>query len=335
MIDFKSKKVNVLSYFLVSFIASFFAPATYDNTILAIAERIGYFIGWIFWGVSISAIIFLIRLIGNRSNKFDYFMNILWCSTIASIIIGTAGILWKSTSYNGSVMPHIFTALAYNIVTIAVAAFLFYKRRQGPDNGETPISSETQADVKPQIEQVDLAETEAPQDYVESSSSMKIKKNEIEENPHYFYAQGTNPVGPLSLEELLHSNIDAETLVWKTGMKDWKQAKCFPELHSHIDMITGTEAYVSSPEKHEKPNEDQILNDRTEEQGTSDKNVDESVMEDLSYYYAEGSTPIGPLSLKTLIQTNINSETLIWKIGMESWKPARCFPELKTYITRK
>ena len=213
----------------MSFIASFFAPATYDNTILAIAEKSGYFIGWLFWGISISTVIFLIRLIGNRSNKFDYFMNILWCSTIASIIIGTAGVLWKNASYNGSVIPHILTALAYNIVTIAVSAFLFYMRKREISNGEMPISAEVQTDGKPQ-EQVDLEEPEAPQDSVDISSSANTEN----ENPHYFYAQGTNPIGPLSLEELLHSNLDVGTLVWKTGMQDWKPARCFPEIQPYI-----------------------------------------------------------------------------------------------------
>lgn len=258
MIDFKSKKVNVLSYFLVSFTASFFVPSTYDNTILAIAERIGYYIGWIFWGVSISAIIFLIRLIGNRSNKFDYFMNILWCSTIASIIIGTAGVLWKSASYSGSVMPHIFTALAYNIVTIVVAAFLFYKRKQNIDNGETPISVEAQRDVKSQANNTDIEQTETPQNSADVSSSTQTEKG-IVENSHYFYAQGTNPVGPLSLEELIHSNIDAETLVWKTGMKDWEPAKCFPELQSLIDITTGPDEQENSQEIQVKPNEAQNI----------------------------------------------------------------------------
>ena len=110
-------------------------------------------------------------------------------------------------------------------------------------------------------------------------------------------------------------------------MKDWKPAKCFPELQLHIAMTTEPVEQENSQEIQVKPNEDQTLNDRTEEnKETSEKNVDESFMEDLSYYYAEGATPVGPLSLKALVRANVNSITLIWKVGMKNWKPARCFP---------
>lgn len=119
-------------------------------------------------------------------------------------------------------------------------------------------------------------------------------------------------------------------------MKDWKPAKCFPELQLHIDMTTEPVEQENSKEIQVKPNEDQTLNDRTEEnKETSEKNVDESFMEDLSYYYAEGATPVGPLSLKALVQANVNSDTLIWKVGMKNWKPARCFPEIQSYIKKE
>lgn len=64
------------------------------------------------------------------------------------------------------------------------------------------------------------------------------------------------------------------------------------------------------------------------------KTLYESFIEDLIYYYAEGTTPIGPLSLKTLLQKNINDDTLIWKVGMEDWKPAKCFSELDFHINQ-
>lgn len=72
-------------------------------------------------------------------------------------------------------------------------------------------------------------------------------------------------MGPLSLEELIRSNIDSDTLVWKTGMEDWKPAKCFPELHSYIDIIKETEEHLSTQVKQVKPINDQLLNDGAED----------------------------------------------------------------------
>jgi hypothetical protein len=47
----------------------------------------------------------------------------------------------------------------------------------------------------------------------------------------YIYSQKE---GPYTLEELSNKNLKADTLVWREGLTEWKQAKEFPELHSFI-----------------------------------------------------------------------------------------------------
>lgn len=43
--------------------------------------------------------------------------------------------------------------------------------------------------------------------------------------------------GPYQKEELLHKGIDGDTLVWCTGMTEWKKAREIPELDSIISQL--------------------------------------------------------------------------------------------------
>ena len=44
-------------------------------------------------------------------------------------------------------------------------------------------------------------------------------------NKYYFYLEGDNQKGPLSLDHLKTVNIKRDTLVWTEGMDEWKSAK--------------------------------------------------------------------------------------------------------------
>lgn len=46
----------------------------------------------------------------------------------------------------------------------------------------------------------------------------------------YYYALNGNKVGPLSLAQLQTAGIAPDTLVWKTGMAEWRPAQELPEL---------------------------------------------------------------------------------------------------------
>jgi hypothetical protein len=50
----------------------------------------------------------------------------------------------------------------------------------------------------------------------------------------------------------------------------------------------------------------------------------------MEYFYIEGLEQKGPFSLDQLISRGIKSDTLIWKKGLNEWKPARDVEELKS-----
>ncbi len=48
----------------------------------------------------------------------------------------------------------------------------------------------------------------------------------------YYYTNGADKFGPMSLEELKTKGITAETLVWYEGLDQWVKASTVPELAS-------------------------------------------------------------------------------------------------------
>jgi hypothetical protein len=46
----------------------------------------------------------------------------------------------------------------------------------------------------------------------------------------YYYHNGEDKIGPLSLQELKNQNIDKDTYIWHDGLSDWKLAGEIPEL---------------------------------------------------------------------------------------------------------
>ena len=59
----------------------------------------------------------------------------------------------------------------------------------------------------------------------------------------------------------------------------------------------------------------------------------------VQYYYASNGTQAGPVpmeQLRTLFAgRTINRDTLIWKSGMENWKPLNEVEELKAFLGGK
>ena len=50
----------------------------------------------------------------------------------------------------------------------------------------------------------------------------------------YYIYINSQKEGPYTLEELSGKNINADTLVWREGLKEWKPAREFPELSNFI-----------------------------------------------------------------------------------------------------
>lgn len=57
----------------------------------------------------------------------------------------------------------------------------------------------------------------------------------------YYYMEGSNRKGPISLEQLKVSAINCDTLVWKKGMSTWQKADSLEEL-ADIFVETPTNA---------------------------------------------------------------------------------------------
>lgn len=53
----------------------------------------------------------------------------------------------------------------------------------------------------------------------------------------YFYSDGIQNHGPLTLEELKRKSIQPDTLIWHEGMSDWKRADRIDELREVIPLV--------------------------------------------------------------------------------------------------
>ncbi|MDE7396226.1 MAG: CD225/dispanin family protein [Muribaculum sp.] len=53
----------------------------------------------------------------------------------------------------------------------------------------------------------------------------------------YYIAEGTTPVGPFEIDELVNRGISPDTLVWAAGMTDWKPAHTIDELQGLFEPV--------------------------------------------------------------------------------------------------
>lgn len=70
----------------------------------------------------------------------------------------------------------------------------------------------------------------------------------------YFYAKGSDQVGPLTLEELKKADIQPNTLVWYEGLPGWEPAEGLEELREIFELMpppleAEALAYSEEPEK--------------------------------------------------------------------------------------
>ena len=46
----------------------------------------------------------------------------------------------------------------------------------------------------------------------------------------FYFIRNGQQIGPIEAEQLAHENITPQTMVWRQGMEDWKEARLLPEL---------------------------------------------------------------------------------------------------------
>jgi hypothetical protein len=51
---------------------------------------------------------------------------------------------------------------------------------------------------------------------------------------HYFYSNGKDKIGPLTLDELKEVRLTDDTLIWREDFKDWLKAKDVEDLNNFI-----------------------------------------------------------------------------------------------------
>lgn len=230
MINFNSKRTHIISYCLVSFLSVAIYPSTYDYIFSSIGEKIGAAIAYIFWGLTFAGMIFLVRIIFNRKNKFTFFMNTLWCTTLASSYLGIIGTLDKVDTLGRNIFYHWAMSLVYTLPAIILAIYLYYKRRQAYSDVEKPGDFNEEISKSSQI--MNESSSGNSINPAEVSMTSASEKESASEAVLYYYAEDSKPIGPLPYESLSQHNISANTLMWKAGMAAWKPAKDFPELHS-------------------------------------------------------------------------------------------------------
>ena len=52
----------------------------------------------------------------------------------------------------------------------------------------------------------------------------------------YFYSNGQEKEGPVTLEELKQKGIQPKTLIWHEGLDDWKEAEIIDELREIFEL---------------------------------------------------------------------------------------------------
>ncbi|SUB68552.1 DUF4339 domain-containing protein [Porphyromonas endodontalis] len=46
----------------------------------------------------------------------------------------------------------------------------------------------------------------------------------------FYFIRNGQQIGPIEAEQLARENITPQTMVWRQGMEDWKEARLLPEL---------------------------------------------------------------------------------------------------------
>lgn len=102
--------------------------------------------------------------------------------------------------------------------------------------------------------------------------------------------------GPFRREKLAEMALDADTLVWRSGMPEWRPASEVPELEG---------IFVIKPQ----PENPGVL-----------------------FYAMINGRRIGPATVARLIEAGVTAQTDVWCEGMAQWQPAGMVPEFSNML---
>ncbi len=114
----------------------------------------------------------------------------------------------------------------------------------------------------------------------------------------YYVIIGGERRGPFRREELAGMALDASTLVWRSGLAEWKPISEVPELAGIYTRETPPENPVNL------------------------------------YYAMIGGRRIGPASIVSLIEAGATAQTDVWCEGMPQWQQAGSVPEFSEALRR-
>lgn len=111
--------------------------------------------------------------------------------------------------------------------------------------------------------------------------------------PYYIIYNNTQQ-GPMNKEELVKYGLNYNSDVWTEGLPAWVKASEIAELKVFIDNL-------NAPQK----------------------------AEDDYYFMIVNNQQVGPYAIDELLHKGLQTDTQVWKSGMNNWTPAGQIPELQ------
>lgn len=120
---------------------------------------------------------------------------------------------------------------------------------------------------------------------------------------YYIIERGVRK-GPINKEDLLANGLEAETMVWRTGLESWVPASQLPELGELLNcpQFTGYE---------------------------------EVRIETEPYFMIVDGIQKGPMTIEELIAAGLTESTMVWQAGMADWQPASTRNDIMNELARK
>ena len=110
----------------------------------------------------------------------------------------------------------------------------------------------------------------------------------------YYIIYNNTQQGPMNKEELVKYGLNYNSDVWTEGLPAWVKASEIAEIKVFIDNL-------NAPQK----------------------------AEDDYYFMIINNQQAGPFSIDELLNKGLQTDTQVWKNGMDNWTPAGQIPELQ------
>lgn len=126
----------------------------------------------------------------------------------------------------------------------------------------------------------------------------------------YYLAINGQQSGPFTKEALRQQNITPETLIWRSGMSEWKPCGELAELDDLFEEVVIAEqpSYPGSVPSPPHP---------------------------LGEWFAMfGNRREGPAEIRQLINMGLNPQTPVWRQGMPDWVNASSVPEIMAELNQ-